>query len=87
MKKEIKKYRTYRQLDEYFNELIHEKYVGYGVEEYYDSKYNKILNISYDDKDICVNIKHLPLEIRYSELLYNYLKDFTSFKSYTVSEW
>ena len=85
--KQIKYNRTYRQLDEYFNSLTQKVYVGCDIIEFYDAKYRVILNISHNVKDICVNLKYLPLEIRETELLDGYLNEFTSFKSYTVSEW
>ena len=87
MIRQIKYNRVYRKLDEYFNSLTQKVFVGYDIIEFYDSKHCVILNISHNVKDICVNLKYIPLEIRQTELLNGYLNEFTSFKDYIVSEW
>lgn len=85
---QIKYNRTYLLFDKFFNELRFKKFEGHNIEEYYyDENHNMILNISHTDKDIMFRLRFLPEEIRNSELLYDYLKEFTTFKDYTVSEW
>ena len=87
MIKQIKYNRTYLLLDKYFDELSWNVLDGNSIEQYYDGNKDIVLNIYHTDKCIMFKSRFLPEEIRNNELLYEYLKEFTSFKDYTISEW